>query len=173
MNAGGVIVGCTVAGTGDPANFTVTLPASGAVEIVLVYEVLPTSSTYRFEAGTYTVRINIGVANANVQLDEVYLCHVSSCTNQGTMGSKTGIATALSATGAYDVTLHGNGVNNGIADKIWAMVGMKSTSGVAEAVRIDAAKALRVSGPVELYADVQPPHNECYVPMTNVLVGAF
>lgn len=70
---------------------------------------LAVNSGINWNAGTWTWKLNINTSNSNVVLNDVYVCRVNaSDSSQSTIGSRTGINTALSSTGILSGTVTGS-----------------------------------------------------------------
>lgn len=98
-------VGGGTAGTSTPQ---IAAQSSESNIIGAQFEIQPSAST-TWNSGTWTVRINITTANMNLTWTAVYICRVnSSCTNQATIGSATGLNISLGTTGVKSTTVSGS-----------------------------------------------------------------
>ena len=71
------------------------------------------------DSGTWTIRLNITTANMNLTVTKIYVCRVnSSCTNQETIGSATGLSISLGTTGVKTQTVSGSAVTLAAGDKV-------------------------------------------------------
>lgn len=75
-----------------------------------------------WDAGTYTVRVNVTTAQANLEFAEVYVCRAnSSGINQATVGSLTGLTEALSA-GTHTFNVTGSSQTAGATDVVYIVL---------------------------------------------------
>src|SRR5262245_65381674 len=78
-----------------------------------------------WDAGTWTVRLNVTTANASIQWTDTYICKVNStCTNSSatTIGSLTGQTTSLGTTGVKTHSVTGSAVTPSAGDKVVVMI---------------------------------------------------
>lgn len=108
------------ASDGGTAGTTEILPsvvASATDHVKLLFEIVPTSTSW--DAGTWTVRFNVTTQNMNVSWSSVYICRVnSSCTNQATIGSSTGLGISLGSPGVKSTTVTGSSQSPSAGDKV-------------------------------------------------------
>ena len=72
-----------------------------------------------WDAGTWTINLEVSTANMNLTITEAHLCRVdSSCVNQETIGSNTGLSVSLGTTGVTSFTVAGAAVTPGAGDKV-------------------------------------------------------
>lgn len=63
------------------------------------------------DSGTWTTRLNITTANMNLTITEIHVCRAnSSCTNQESIGSATGLSISLGSTGVKSQNVTGGAV---------------------------------------------------------------
>lgn len=73
-----------------------------------------------WQAGTYTVRLNVTTAVANLDLIEVHVCRVNSgCVSQETVGSSVGLAISMGTTGVKNVDVIGSEQSASATDRIY------------------------------------------------------
>jgi hypothetical protein len=78
-----------------------------------------TGSHTNWNAGTYTVRLNVVTANMNVTLSSVYVCRVASDdTPISTIGSSTALGLSLATTGVITTTVSGTAETPNFGDYI-------------------------------------------------------
>lgn len=108
---------CSDGGTaGTGAVSTTTGAATRAIGAY--FTIIPDSGTTG-NSGTWTVRLNVTTANMNLTLLEVWICRVnSSCVNQETIGSTTGLTTSLGTTGVKSINVTGSAVTLAADDKV-------------------------------------------------------
>ena len=64
-----------------------------------------------WDAGTWTVRMNVTTANMNIDLTEIHICrHNSACVTQESIGSATGLTIDCGTTGVKSQTVTGSAV---------------------------------------------------------------
>lgn len=111
---------------------TLSLFASnGEFEFVsIVFEIIPGSSFTVWNAGTYTVNINITGENTGNYLESVYICRVDSgCSSLSAIGSSTGNAIECSL-GVKTISLSGSEIANpSSTDKIYIIVTTSGSGG--------------------------------------------
>ena len=79
-------------------------------------------------SGTWTVRLNVTASNMNLTISAIHICRVnSSCANQETIGSATGLSISLGTTGVKTQTVTGSAVTLGVGDGV--MVGFTIVNG--------------------------------------------
>ena len=120
-------------GTAGTTTARSTLIHGGRVYSTIWMSGLP-GSGLTYNSGTWTVRLNItgiqgGFGFGALTLEDVYICHLNgSCVNQGSIGSNTGIGTALSV-GTLTATVTG-GAAPGTWDsnsRFMVILGFKNT----------------------------------------------
>lgn len=73
-----------------------------------------------WQAGTYTVRLNVTTAVANLSLIEIHVCRVnSSCVSQETVGSSVGLGISMGTTGVKNVDVIGSEQSASATDRIY------------------------------------------------------
>ena len=100
--------------------------------------------------GDWVFRINVTTAQANVTLEEVYVCRVNSTgTNQETVASDTGLGISCASTGVKSVTLtQSSDVIAAASDRIYIVpVWSKSTAGN---VNLGVTMDQEIDTPIEL-----------------------
>ena len=120
LNAAKSIKACSNGGTAGTTAVQITLDASAADKAAVWWEITVPSG-YDWLAGTWTVPLNVTVASSstNQKLDAVYICRVNSAgVSQATIGSATGQALALNATGVKSVNVTGSAQTPAAGDKV-------------------------------------------------------
>lgn len=110
----GAKVGGTSAGEQTP-----NLAGEASNLVLFAYECeIPADASW--DAGDWTVRFNITTSNMNLTVTEIYVCRVnSSCTNQATIGSETGLSISLGTTGVKtQVVSPGAAQTPSVGDKV-------------------------------------------------------
>lgn len=115
------------AGSGTPA---VTLNQGETAHAGALF-VSPALGVTVWASGTHTFRYNVTTAGANCLLLEVHVCRVnSSCVNQETLGSITGLTEDLAATGVKTVSITGvSGTTALTTDKLAYVLVMGNSHG--------------------------------------------
>jgi hypothetical protein len=109
---------CTVGGTpGVGASFiNIGSSQTNVVEKAFACDV---ASGVSWDAGTWTIRLNITASNMNLTWSQVYVCRINStCVNQETIGSNTAVNISLSTTGVKSTTVSGSAVTPSAGDKV-------------------------------------------------------
>lgn len=87
-----------------------------------------------WNAGSWSIPWNVTNANANATLEEVHVCRLnSSNVSQATIGSTTGIGTALSSTGVITTNVTGSAQTPSAGDKVY-IVFVFDTNGSPQAI---------------------------------------
>ncbi len=91
---------------------------------------------YDGASGDWTTRISITTSNHHIQLNEVHICRInSSCTNQETLGSTTGLTTALGTAQVESVTVtQSSGTTITAGDKIMVVYAFTEGQGMANSI---------------------------------------
>lgn len=147
-------VGATAGST--PGTYSLSSSVSGG-GLFTVSCTIPASTTG--SAGTWTTRLNITTANMNLTLTSVHICRVdSSCANQETIGSTTGLSISLGTTGVKSVDVTGIAVTLAAGDMVnivWlANNGAMSTQGAGITPNQDIDSPFSVATMPEI--DAQP-----------------
>lgn len=83
-----------------------------------IITIIPDSGTSG-DSGTWTVRLNITTANMNLSIIAIDICRVnSSCVNQESIGSATGLSISLGSTGVKSQNVTGSAVTLAAGDKV-------------------------------------------------------
>lgn len=73
-----------------------------------------------WQSGTYTVRLNVTTAVANLNLIEVHICRVnSSCVSQEIVGSSVGLGISMGTIGVKNVDVIGSEQSANVTDRIY------------------------------------------------------
>lgn len=121
-----------LASVGGTAGSTpITSPSQNSVDNrAIIIEWVPGSGVTG-SSGTWTVRLNVTTANANLNWTATHICRVSSgCVNQETIGSLTGQSISLGTTGVKSMNVTGSAVTLGSTDKVLVMIVHTNSSGV-------------------------------------------
>jgi hypothetical protein len=107
----------TVGGTTGSTPRTTTMDANATNLAAVWFEItVPDGTTWG--AGDWTINLNISTGNMAVVWDAVYICRVnSSYVSQATIGSSTGLAKNLAATGVQTATVSGSSQTPSAGDK--------------------------------------------------------
>lgn len=106
---------------GGVAGVTGLTPSVRGQRAAIMFEMAP--GQVGWSAGTWTVPINITGANSNVTLKAVYVCRrTSGGSAVGTVGSNTGLSTALSSTGVISPTVTGVLSTGAASDVVYIVV---------------------------------------------------
>lgn len=74
-------------------------------------------------AGTWTVRLNVTVANANLTISRCYICRrTSGDVSVSTVGSNTAVATSLSTTGVKSISVTGSATTGSTSDVVYIVL---------------------------------------------------
>lgn len=105
----------------------VNIPGSSTVYGVEVKWV-PTNGT-NWNAGTWTWRLNVCGADANVTISSVYICRVNSAdVSQATIGSSTGLSISCGSVGVLSGTVTGLAQTPSAGDYVVVIFGMTNSS---------------------------------------------
>ncbi len=118
--------------------------ASALVRRTLYFD-CPGDTGWTTGAGTWVVRVNVSSGNAVIRLMEIHICRVnSSCANQETIGSLTGLNQATNVAQPMSNNVSGSAVTLAAGDRIMVIVGFDNTAdhgnqaiGVTPSVNID------------------------------------
>ena len=106
---------------GGVAGVTGLTPSVRGQRAAIMFQMAP--GQVGWSAGTWTVPINITGANSNVTLKAVYVCRrTSGGSAVGTVGSNTGLSTALSSTGVISPTVTGSLSTGSASDVVYIVV---------------------------------------------------
>ena len=109
---------CVEGGTPDgAAGSSLTSNTTGQAAVMLQLEGILAAS---WEAGDWVVRFNLTTANSLITLQEIHVCRFnSSCVNQGSVGSLTGIGEGWGSTGVKTHTITGSADVGGVFDNAY------------------------------------------------------
>lgn len=115
-------------GTAGSGSFTSTMLASGTRLVAWMFE-LAISNGENWLAGTWTVRLHINTANANVTWTDCFICRVDSgCTNQATIGSVSSLGISLGSTGVKTATVTGAAQTPNANDKVVVLLAFTNSA---------------------------------------------
>lgn len=118
----------TVGGTAGVTEWSDTINASSTLIEVFGIEITPDSGV-SWDAGTWTVRWNVTTSNMSCTVVAVYVCRVnSSCVNQETIGSATGLSISQGSTGVKSQTVSGSAVTPSAGDKVLVVMAVQNTA---------------------------------------------
>ena len=82
-----------------------------------------------WDAGTWTIRLNVTTSNMNHTWASVHICRVnSSCVNQESLGSASSLGISLGTTGIKSANVTGSAATPGAGDKILIVLGFSTSS---------------------------------------------
>lgn len=114
-------------GSAGSGELSVTIN-KGDIQAGVMFE-SPAVGQTTWQSGTYTVRINITTSVADLLLTEVHVCRVnSSCVNQATVGSTTGLSISIGSTGVKTVEVTGAQQSASGTDRIYIVLIFQQTS---------------------------------------------
>lgn len=91
--------------------------AASATDVAEFAFICTVDSGVSWDAGTWTIRFNVTTANMNLTVTEIHLCRVSStCVNQASLGSATGLSISLGTTGVKSQDISGSAATPGAGD---------------------------------------------------------
>lgn len=126
-NPGPVAI-ATIGGTPGVSEDNVLIDTSASDERYFYYELTVPVDTIG-DAGTWTVRLNNTSGDSDLTLASIHICRVnSSCTNQETIGSATGLSDSLDAVGVVSTNVTGSEVTMAVGDKVVIVVGASNAS---------------------------------------------
>lgn len=107
----------------------ITVQASDAGHVYVWFEcIVPTGAVWN--AGTWTVRFDITLANANINWDICDICRISSgCVSQATIAGSSVLGINLGSTGVKSTSLGGAGQTPGVGDKVVVMCSFSNLAG--------------------------------------------
>ena len=156
-------INCTVGGTAGTGVDDPTVASSAtAAEVALKLDV-PAGTSW--DAGDYTVRMNVTTANMNLTISSIYLCRVdSACTNQATIGSATGLSISLASTGVVSQVVTGSAQTPSVGDFILIVLGL--TNGAMSSQQVVFTQDQNIDTPLSVVVDRrQPPVNRSFAVM--------
>jgi hypothetical protein len=109
-------------GTAGVTAVSQTIDLSAVTKAAVMFS-LPVTAGDVWNAGTWTVRLNITTAITGPTWEECYVCRVNSGgTNQATIGSVTAQAISLATTGVKSVTISGSAQTPAAGDKVYVVL---------------------------------------------------
>ena len=124
-------------GTGSAGGAkTVTVTASAANLYGLVLDcAIPAG--YSWDAGTWTIPVNVTTANSNLTIASCFVCRVNSgCTNQSTIGSATSLGISCGSTGVKNITVTGAAQSPAATDRVVIVVTFTNSKSSSQTVGI-------------------------------------
>lgn len=98
---------CEDGGTPGTLELSTALSAGQTLNIKGRFAITPAPSV-SWDAGTWTVRVNVTTANMNVTIEEVHICRLNSSeVNQAKIGSATGLAINCGTVGVKSINVTG------------------------------------------------------------------
>jgi hypothetical protein len=114
---------CTDGGTAGTSEVTLTLVKNSMADNRIQFECIIVAGT-SWDGGTWTVRLNVTTANANIDWDTVVICRLnSSCANQETIGTTNNLAISCGTTGVKSTSVTGAAQSPGVGDKVMVILG--------------------------------------------------
>ena len=106
-------------GGSSGAEATITVDGSLTTGRAVYYKCIIPSGT-NWDAGDWTINVNVTTAAANTTIEQCHVCRVnSSDVNQQTLGSATGLGIAVSATGVKTITVNqGSAATPSVGDNV-------------------------------------------------------
>lgn len=157
----------SVGGTAGSSEVTFTVASSQADDNEFSFEVVVPAG-YTWGAGNWTVNVNFTTGNSDATWESCFICRVnSSCVNQATIGSSTGLGIATKS-GAQSTIISGSAQTPGAGDKVIITLGFSNASTMfARTVGITPSTTIEspLSAPVSFLPG--------YVKATHIVGGAF
>lgn len=117
---------CSDGGTVGSTPVSLTID-QGTSDVRALYFECTVGVGVSWDAGTWTVRLNVTTANASLELASVHICRVDSgCTNQATIGSSSALGLSLSATGVQSVNITGTAQVPAVGDVVMVVFGFNN-----------------------------------------------
>lgn len=114
-------------GSPGSSELSVTIYKAG-IQAGVMFE-SPAVGQVTWQSGTYTVRLNVTTAVADLLLTEVHVCRVnSSCVSQEIVGSTTGLTISMGTTGVKQVDVTGVEQSATDTDRIYVVLIFQQTS---------------------------------------------
>lgn len=145
---------CTNGGTAGTGTHTLQLSGE-ATSGHTTYKVIPGTGV-SWNAGTWTVRVNITTANMNLTITAIHICRMnSSHNNVSTIGSATGLSIGLGTTGVKSQNVTGSAVGSPAADD-YVLIVLTITNGSMTSQSAIATKGQNIDSPFDVPAVPQP-----------------
>lgn len=108
----------TVGGTAGTVAVPDSITGNATGEVGPVMDLTVPASTTG-DSGTWTTRLNVTTANMNLTIVSIFVCRANStCTNQETIGSATGLSISLGTTGVKSQNVTGSAVTLAAGDRV-------------------------------------------------------
>lgn len=127
---------CVDGGTAGTLERTFSVPGEASDQAITIFTCLVGASV-SWDAGTWTVRLNVTTENMFLTWSSVHICRVnSSCTNQETIGSSSSLGIGLDTAGVKSTTVSGSAVTPSAGDKVVIVFGLSNSNMSAQSVGI-------------------------------------
>lgn len=118
---------CSVGGTAGTSEQTITIAASQADDNEFSFE-WAVPAGYTWGAGNWTINVAFTTGNMDVTWESCFICRVnSSCVNQATIGSATGLGLATT-TNPQSTVISGSAQTPGAGDKVIITLGFSNAN---------------------------------------------
>ncbi len=95
----------------------------GALNLIAVYFECIVGTGTKWNAGTWTIHLNVTTANALIILDGLDICRINSgCLSQASIASATTLDISLSTTGVKTATVAGSAQTPSLGDKVMVLL---------------------------------------------------
>lgn len=141
IRSGGPSRLCTVGGTAGSAPVAFGLGGeetnsifggAGAAHAGVLELTVPAGASW--DAGDWTVRLNVTTTNMNMTITSCAVCRLnSSDVNQATIGETTGLSISLGSSGVKTITVAGSAQTPSVGDKVVILFGGDNSSMSAQA----------------------------------------
>lgn len=102
----------------------------GASNLIAVFFECIVGTDVAWNAGTWTINLNVTTANASITWDRLNICRLSSgCVNQASIAFATGLGISLSTTGTKTATAPGSAQAPSAGDKVMVLLAFDNSSG--------------------------------------------
>ena len=130
--SGGLTKQCPVGGTAGTVAVATGF-AGSVTDARGVHLTLPVDAAVTWDAGNWTIRLNVTTANMNLTWETAYICRVdSACANQATIGSATALAISLGTTGVKSTTISGAAQTPTAGDDVVIVLGFANSAMTAQ-----------------------------------------
>lgn len=157
----------SVGGTAGTSEVLVTIAASQADDNEFSFEVVVPAG-YTWGAGNWTVNVNFTTGNMDATWESCFICRVnSSCVNQATIGSSTGLAIATSS-GAQSTVISGAAQTPSAGDKVIITLGFSNAN-----TMFTRNVGITPSTTIESPLTAPSAFNPGFIKATHIVEGAF
>jgi hypothetical protein len=153
---------CIVGGTAGTSEITISLGVSATNQNKLWFE-MDNIDDYDGASGTWTVNLDVTTTNHQLEWEAIYICRInSSCTNQETLGSTTGIAQLLTATPLTQTVTQSSSTTITAGDKIMVICVFNNAQAMVNAAGITPSLLIDAPGTIEGEAGGQHYYHHYY-----------